>query len=48
MGEPPKENVQAAFRIVGRVYVLKLSKIISGKRPDTLLHNRWLRMAYLT
>jgi len=42
-----EQNVRAAFRIVDRVYVLKLGKIIFEERPETLLHDERLRKAYL-
>ena len=42
-----EQNVRAAFRIVERVYVLKLGKIVCEERPDTLLHDERLRKAYL-
>lgn len=42
-----EQNVRAAFRIVERVYVLKLGKIVLEERPETLLSDERLRKAYL-
>jgi len=42
-----EQNVRAAFKIVERVYVLKLGKIVFEERPETLLHDERLRKAYL-
>ena len=42
-----EQNVRAAFKIVERVYVLKLGKIVFEEKPDTLLHDERLRKAYL-
>jgi branched-chain amino acid transport system ATP-binding protein len=42
-----EQNVRAAFRIVERVYVLKLGKIVFEEKPDILLHDERLRKAYL-
>ncbi len=42
-----EQNVRAAFRIVDRVYVLKLGKIVCEERPETLLQDERLRKAYL-
>lgn len=42
-----EQNVRAAFKIVERVYVLKLGKIVFEEKPDVLLHDERLRKAYL-
>jgi len=42
-----EQNVQAAFKIVERVYVLKLGKIAFEEKPDVLLQDERLRKAYL-
>ena len=42
-----EQNIRAAFKIVGRVYVLKLGKIVFEEKPDTLLQDERLRKAYL-
>jgi branched-chain amino acid transport system ATP-binding protein len=42
-----EQNVRAAFKIVERVYVLKLGKIVLEERPETLLSDERLRKAYL-
>jgi branched-chain amino acid transport system ATP-binding protein len=42
-----EQNVPAAFKIVDRVYVLKLGKIVFEEKPDILLHDERLRKAYL-
>jgi len=42
-----EQNVRAAFKIVERVYVLKLGKIVFEERPEALLHDERLRKAYL-
>lgn len=42
-----EQNVRAAFRIVDRVYVLKLGKIVCEETPETLLQDERLRKAYL-
>jgi branched-chain amino acid transport system ATP-binding protein len=42
-----EQNVRAAFKIVDRVYVLKLGKIVFEEKPDTLFHDERLRKAYL-
>jgi len=42
-----EQNVQAAFKIVDRVYVLKLGKIVFEEKPETLFHDERLRKAYL-
>ena len=43
-----EQNVQAAFRIVERVYVLKLGQIVLEQRPQVLLSDDRLRKAYLS
>jgi len=42
-----EQNVRAAFKIVERVYVLKLGKIVLEETPEMLLHDERLRKAYL-
>ena len=42
-----EQNVRAAFKIVERVYVLKLGKIVFEETPEALLHDERLRKAYL-
>jgi len=42
-----EQNVQEAFKIVERVYVLKLGKIVFEEQPETLLRDERLRKAYL-
>jgi branched-chain amino acid transport system ATP-binding protein len=42
-----EQNVRAAFKIVERVYVLKLGKIVFEEKPDVLLQDERLRKAYL-
>ncbi len=42
-----EQNIRAAFKIVERVYVLKLGKIVFEETPDTLLRDERLRKAYL-
>ncbi len=42
-----EQNVRAAFKIVERVYVLKLGRIVFEERPEILLHDERLRKAYL-
>jgi len=42
-----EQNVRAAFKIVDRVYVLKLGKIVFEEKPETLYHDERLRKAYL-
>jgi len=42
-----EQNVRAAFKIVERVYVLKLGKIVFEEKPDTLFQDERLRKAYL-
>lgn len=42
-----EQNVREAFKIVERVYVLKLGKIVLEERPETLLQDERLRKAYL-
>jgi branched-chain amino acid transport system ATP-binding protein len=42
-----EQNVRAAFKIVERVYVLKLGKIVFEEKPETLFQDERLRKAYL-
>jgi branched-chain amino acid transport system ATP-binding protein len=42
-----EQNVRAAFKIVQRVYVLKLGKIVFEEKPETLFQDERLRKAYL-
>lgn len=42
-----EQNVRAAFKIVERVYVLKLGKIVFEEKPEALIHDERLRKAYL-
>ncbi|MBI4591074.1 MAG: ABC transporter ATP-binding protein [Candidatus Rokubacteria bacterium] len=42
-----EQNVREAFKIVERVYVLKLGKIVLEEQPDVLLRDDRLRKAYL-
>jgi len=42
-----EQNVREAFKIVERVYVLKLGKIVFEERPETLFEDERLRKAYL-
>jgi branched-chain amino acid transport system ATP-binding protein len=42
-----EQNVRAAFKIVERVYVLKLGKIVFEDKPDALLQDERLRKAFL-
>ncbi len=42
-----EQNVREAFKIVERVYVLKLGKIVFEEKPDTLFRDERLRKAYL-
>ncbi len=42
-----EQNVREAFKIVERVYVLKLGKIVFEERPETLFRDERLRKAYL-
>jgi branched-chain amino acid transport system ATP-binding protein len=42
-----EQNVHEAFKIVERVYVLKLGKIIHEDNPEMLLQDECLRKAYL-
>jgi branched-chain amino acid transport system ATP-binding protein len=42
-----EQNVREAFKIVERVYVLKLGKIVFEERPETLIRDERLRKAYL-
>jgi branched-chain amino acid transport system ATP-binding protein len=42
-----EQNVRAAFKIVERVYVLKLGKIVFEEKPEMLFQDERLRKAYL-
>jgi len=42
-----EQNVRAAFKVVERVYVLKLGKIVLEEKPEILLGDERLRKAYL-
>jgi branched-chain amino acid transport system ATP-binding protein len=42
-----EQNVHEAFKIVERVYVLKLGKIVFEEKPETLYQDERLRKAYL-
>jgi branched-chain amino acid transport system ATP-binding protein len=42
-----EQNVRAAFKVVERVYVLKLGKIVFEEKPETLFQDERLRKAYL-
>jgi branched-chain amino acid transport system ATP-binding protein len=42
-----EQNIREAFKIVGRVYVLKLGCIVFEDRPDVLVGDDPLRRAYL-
>jgi ABC-type branched-subunit amino acid transport system ATPase component len=42
-----EQNARAAFKIVERVYVLKLGKIVFEERPEILFQDVPLRKAYL-
>lgn len=42
-----EQNVREAFKIVERVYVLKLGKIVFEEKPDVLFQDDRLRKAYL-
>ncbi len=42
-----EQNIREAFRVVDRVYVLKLGRIVLEDRPQTLLADDRLRRAYL-
>jgi branched-chain amino acid transport system ATP-binding protein len=42
-----EQNVRATFKIVERVYILKLGKIVFEEKPEILLHDERLRKAYL-
>ena len=42
-----EQNVREAFKIVERVYVLKLGKIVFEEKPETLFQDERLRKAYL-
>ena len=42
-----EQNVREAFKIVERVYVLKLGKIVFEEKPEILIQDDRLRKAYL-
>jgi len=42
-----EQNIREAFRVVDRVYVLKLGRIVLEDRPESLLADDRLRRAYL-
>ena len=42
-----EQNIREAFRVVDRVYVLKLGRIVAEDRPESLLRDERLRRAYL-
>jgi branched-chain amino acid transport system ATP-binding protein len=42
-----EQNIREAFRVVDRVYVLKLGRIVFEDRPQSLLQDDRLRRAYL-
>ena len=42
-----EQNIREAFRIVERVYVLKLGRIVFEDQPDVLVRDDRLRQAYL-
>ena len=42
-----EQNTREAFRIVDRVYVLKLGRIVFEERPESLMQDDRLRRAYL-
>jgi branched-chain amino acid transport system ATP-binding protein len=42
-----EQNIREAFRVVDRVYVLKLGRIVLEDRPQSLLADDRLRRAYL-
>ena len=42
-----EQNIREAFRVVDRVYVLKLGRIVLEDRPQALLEDDHLRRAYL-
>ncbi len=42
-----EQNIREAFKIVERVYVLKLGRIVFEDRPDVLMRDDRLRQAYL-
>ena len=42
-----EQNIREAFRVVDRVYVLKLGRIVFEDRPESLLQDDRLRRAYL-
>jgi len=42
-----EQNVREAFKVVDRVYVLRLGKVVLEEQPDALLRDDRLRKAYL-
>jgi branched-chain amino acid transport system ATP-binding protein len=42
-----EQNVREVFKIVERVYVLKLGKIVFEEKPEMLFQDERLRKAYL-
>jgi branched-chain amino acid transport system ATP-binding protein len=42
-----EQNIREAFKVVERVYVLKLGRIVFEDRPDVLIRDDRLRQAYL-
>ncbi len=42
-----EQNIREAFKVVQRVYVLKLGRIVFEDRPDVLVRDDRLRQAYL-
>jgi branched-chain amino acid transport system ATP-binding protein len=42
-----EQNIREAFKVVQRVYVLKLGRIVFEDRPDVLVRDDRLRRAYL-
>jgi branched-chain amino acid transport system ATP-binding protein len=42
-----EQNIREAFKIVDRVYVLKLGRVVFEDRPDALAADDRLRSAYL-
>jgi branched-chain amino acid transport system ATP-binding protein len=42
-----EQNIREAFKIVQRVYVLKLGRIVFEDQPDVLVRDDRLRQAYL-
>ncbi len=42
-----EQNIREAFKVVQRVYVLKLGRIVFEDQPDVLVRDDRLRRAYL-